>query len=114
MDEEREKAWKKVVKDFEGVFGPDLDIQAIIFLIGVQELGKGPQDFSKNEKLELMHIAICRILSPYGFYELEGRDEDGWPHYKTLKSLPHLNAGDQLKLMKKGIIKYVEEENFFN
>lgn len=114
MDEERELAWKNVVAKFENIFGPEMDIQAIIFLIGVQELGQGPREFSKNEKVELMHIAICRILSPFGFYELEGRDDEGWPHYKTLKTLPHLNAGDQLKLMKRGIIQYVEEENFFS
>lgn len=114
MDEERENAWKEVMAKFESVFGPDLDVQAIIFLIGVQELGHGPQEFSKDQKIELMHIAICRILSPFGFYELEGHDDEGWPHYKVLKSLPHLNSGDQLKLMKKGIINYVEEENFFN
>lgn len=35
-----------------------------------------------------MHIAICRLLEPYGYYEFDFRDADGWPHYKVLKELP--------------------------
>src|SRR5690606_39403150 len=65
--------------------GEELDLDAIIFLVGVQELGMGFRKFKKDEKVNLMHIAICRVLEPYGYYEYEGRDADGWPHYKVLE-----------------------------
>lgn len=110
MDEDLKTRWNQTVKNIEAKFGEDIDIQAILFLIGVQELGSGPRQFSKDEKIELLHIAICRILSPFGYYELEFRDEDGWPHYKILNEIPSLKSGEQLRIMKEGIIQYLEEE----
>ncbi|MDA9328955.1 hypothetical protein N9Q76_02375 [Flavobacteriales bacterium] len=109
MDNSFEDKWKELEKRIAQDFGGDLDVQAILFLIGVQELGKGKQDFTKDQKLDVMHVAICRVLSPFGFYKLSHADQDGWPHFETLKPLPTLKAGEQLKLMKQGILEYFGE-----
>lgn len=101
-----EEDWKNVLGKFEKKFGEGLDLQAILFLIGVQELGQGPKKFTKDQKVELIHIAICTLLIPFGYYEVEGEDKDGWPHYKSLKPLPSLQSGEQLKLMKQAIVEY--------
>jgi hypothetical protein len=90
-------------------FDNDLpDIKVILFLIGVQELGKGPRKFSKRQKEELMHIANCRLFSELGFYELEGIDQDGWPHWKILKPIPAYTLLEQEMLMKTMIVNYFE------
>ena len=75
-------------------------------------MGKGPQEFSKDDKVNLMHIAICRLLEPYGYYEFDYTDSDGWPHYNLLKALPNLKAGEQTVLMKEAIIGYFGYQNF--
>ena len=62
--------------------GDELNIDGIIYLIGVQELGQGHRTFKKDEKMNLMHIAICKLLESYGYYEFDFFDEEGWPHYK--------------------------------
>ncbi|MCS6794399.1 MAG: hypothetical protein RMJ97_01330 [Raineya sp.] len=90
------------------------DLNGVLFLIGVQELGKGFRSFSKEEKQDLMHIAICRLLSKLGFYELEGLDKDGWPHWKLLKPLPQFDLLEQEKLLKIQAIEYFEEEKIFS
>ena len=71
--------------------GEELNLDGIIYLIGVQELGQGYRTFKKDEKLNLMHIAICKLLEPYGYYEFDFFDEEGWPHYKIVTELPNLN-----------------------
>ena len=81
-------------------------MDAILFLIGVQELGKGLKNFSKEEKQDLMHIGICRLLSDSGYYELEGIDEDGWPHFKLIKPLPKFDLLEQEKLLKMHVKDY--------
>ena len=106
MDIELENKFKEVLKTLEVQFGEDIDIQAVLFLIGVQELGKGPMKFSKNGKLDVMHIAICTLLAPYGYYEYEGLDKDGWPHWKVNEKLPSLKPGNQLQLMKQAVVDY--------
>ncbi len=86
------------------------DLNAILFLVGVQELGQGKRTFSKEEKQDLMHIAICKALSYSGFYELEGQDAQGWPHWKKVKNLPHFDLLEQEKLLKMHVLEYFEQE----
>lgn len=110
-NQESKQKWENLVAFISKEFGEGetLDLQAILFLIGIQELGKGYREFSKEEKTDLLHIAICRLLSNYGYYELEGRDKDGWPHYTTNEKLPALKPGEQSILMKEAAILYFEE-----
>ena len=107
-DEQLKERWESVVKILSDKFadGDPLDLDAIIYLIGVQELGKFGSEFKKDEKVNLMHIAICRLLEPYGYYEFEYFDNDGWPHYIIKEALPPLKAGEQTILMKDAIVNY--------
>ena len=110
MDEAFEAEWNTVVSRIETQFGEDIDLQGILFLVGVQELGQGNRTFSKDEKLNVMHIAICTLLTRYGYYDYEGNDEEGWPHWKATEKLPSLKPGQQLRLMKEALIEYFKEE----
>lgn len=103
--------WDSLVTFVSKHFGDGniLDLQAILFLIGLNELGKGYKEFSKEDKLNLLHIAICKLLSKYGYYEFLGRDEDGWPHWKTNSKLPKLNPDEQTELIKEAAILYFSE-----
>lgn len=90
-------------------FDTDLpDMKVMLFLIGVQELGKGPAKFSKRQKEELMHIANCRLFSELGFYELEGIDQDGWPHWTLVKPIPAYTLLEQEMILRSLIITYFE------
>ena len=93
--------------------GEELNLDGIIYLIGVQELGQGYRTFKKDEKLNLMHIAICKLLEPYGYYEFDFFDEESWPHYKIVTELPNLKPGEQTILMKEAILTYFESLGFF-
>ncbi len=105
------RKWKEVLKKIESSIGKKpQDIKSVLFLIGVQELGQGKRRFSKEEKQDLLHIAICRLLSQSGYYELEGIDKEGWPHWKLIKKLPHFDLLEQEKLLKMHIIDYFENE----
>lgn len=90
--------------------GEAVDLDAIIYLIGVQELGQGYRKYKKDDKVNLMHIAICRLLEPLGYYEFDFFDDDGWPHYKVIEELPFLKAGEQSVLMKEAVIQYFIEK----
>ena len=101
----------KLSEDFAD--GDDLNVDGIIYLIGVQELGQAHRTFKKDEKMNLMHIAICKLLEPYGYYEFDYFDDDGWPHYKILTDLPNLKPGEQTVLMKEAIVTYFEILEYF-
>ena len=84
----------------------DMDLKAVLFVIGLQELGMNQQKFSKDQKLEVMHIAVCTLLEPFGHYKYIGRDKDGWPHWELQKKLPPLPKNQQEDLMKQSILDY--------
>lgn len=111
-DEQLKQRWENLVTFLSNKFadGDTLDLDAIIYLVGLQELGQLNRKFKKDEKLNLMHIAICRLLEPFGYYEFEYFDEQGWPHYKILEQLPPLKAGEQSVLMKDAIVQYFVEK----
>lgn len=115
-DIQLKERWEKVVEILSNQFsqGEDLDLDAIIYLIGVQELGKVHKQFKKDEKLDLMHIAICRLLEPYGYYEFDHVDKEGWPHYRVKEELPPLKAGEQSVLMKEAIVNYFLEKELID
>ena len=106
--QELKTKWEELTTKLADHFGEPPDLQAIIFLIGVQELGKGPQKFSKDEKEDLMHIATCKLLSQFGYYELEGADQEGWPHWNRVKKLPPLSLKEQDLLLKQAVLQYFE------
>lgn len=110
MDLVFENKWRKFEKKISDEFGDELDLQSILFLIGVQELGFGFRKYSKDDKLNVIHVAICTLLEEYGYYSYEGRDTEGWPHFKFDKPLPNLSDKEQERLIKEAVIGYFTEE----
>ncbi|GAO41798.1 hypothetical protein [Flavihumibacter petaseus] len=93
-------------------FGKKPDLETVLFLVGIQEFGEIREKFSKEQKQDLMHVAVCSLLSQSGYYELEGVDNDGWPHYRQLKALPELNPIDQENFIKDHVLLYFDKIGF--
>lgn len=93
-------------------FGKKPDMETILFLIGIQELGGIRNKFSKEQKQDLMHVAVCSLLSQSGYFKFEGEDKDGWPHFKQLKDMPEMNLIEQENFLKDHILLYFEQHEF--
>ncbi len=87
-------------------------MEAILFLIGIQEFGDIRGKFSKEQKQDLMHVAVCSLLAQSGYYEIEKYDDDGWPHFRQLKVLPVFNMIEQENFLKDHILLYFETHDF--
>jgi hypothetical protein len=87
------------------------DLKVILFLIGVQELGsyEGGKKFTKEEKQDLMHVAVCALLEEDGYYRFKGRDQDGWPHWEVEKPFSINGVKEQEHILKEKIIKYFDK-----
>lgn len=82
------------------------DLNALLYLIGIQELGRRQEKFTKEEKQDLMHIAVCHLLSEDGYFEFEGMDADGWPHWKALMPIDIKGLGPQEALLRRKVVEY--------
>tara|TARA_B100000401_G_scaffold434075_1_gene373630 strand:- start:228 stop:551 length:324 start_codon:yes stop_codon:yes gene_type:complete len=99
--------WGKLIVRLEKQFDSEMTLKGILYLIGVQELNFGEYNFDRNEKLNVLHVAVCKILVPFGYYRFSSIDSDGWPHYEELKVLKNLSESEQEALIKRAILKYI-------
>jgi len=100
--------WDKLVEVLTDKFsdGEPLDVEGMLYLIGLQELGQIHRKFKKDDNIDLIHIGICTALEPFGYYRFDFFDEQGWPHFELTEELPPLKAGEQSVLMKEAIVEY--------
>ena len=102
-----DKNWSWLLKKLETQFDQEITLKGVLYLIGVQELNLGIKQYEREEKVNVLHVAICKILTPFGFYKFDRIDEDGWPHYIELKAIKNLSENQQELLMKEAVIKYL-------
>lgn len=93
-------------------FGKKPDMEAILFLIGMQETGFIQGKITKEQKQDLMHVATCTVLSQSGYYIKEGEDEEGWPHFKQVKEIPIMSLPEQENFLKDHVLLYFEQHGF--
>ena len=101
-----QERWAKLMSLLNTQFNKTLTLEGVVFLIGIRELGLPLREYEKEVKVDLMHIAICALLAPSGYYKLSHIDEEGWPHWIQEKPLPHLDLFSQEIVLKSHIIDY--------
>ncbi len=105
----QDQMWEDLLNTLHSLVGKrPADLNAVLFLIGVQELGQGPRRFSKEAKQDLMHIAVCRVLSLSGYYHFDGYDKDGWPQWVLQKPVPPGDLLSQENFLKQHVITYFQ------
>jgi hypothetical protein len=107
-NDDLQQRWWKLEEKLMDRFGKKPDMEAILFLIGIQEFGQIREKFTKEQKQDLMHVAVCSLLAQSGFYELEKLDADGWPHFRQLKAMPELEMIEQENFLKDHILLYFQ------
>jgi hypothetical protein len=112
MDFDTELRFQKLINCLKPTFEMDLDLTALIYLIGLNEAGFGFRVYSKQEKMDLMHVAICTLLAPGGYYEFSHRDDQNWPHFTVVQPLPTLNEKEQKHVLKEAVIDYCIENQY--
>ncbi len=111
LQKEIKAKWMQVLDFIEQNFDKKPDLNAVLFLVGIRELGQIPEKpFSKEDKTRLMHIANCKALSYSGYYELQGINREGWPVWENVKPLPNLTLIEQENLLRQHLIEYFERE----
>ena len=106
---EQAREWQALLSYLEGKFKKRPDMNGVLFLVGLNVLGLGPLDFTKEQKQDLMHIAVCELLSFAEFYEFAGRDDQGWPHYRLLRSPHGMSLAEQEAVLRACAVEYFKE-----
>jgi hypothetical protein len=107
-DQKLKERWEELVAVLSDRFsdGEALDVEGILYLVGLQELGQVHRKMKKDDNVNLIHIGICAVLEPFGYYRFDYIDDEGWPHFELLEELPPLKPGEQSVLMKEALVSY--------
>ncbi|MBI1343919.1 MAG: hypothetical protein GC171_13380 [Terrimonas sp.] len=108
MQDDLQTRWWNLEAKLVERFNKKPDLETLLFLIGIQEFGQIKEKFTKEQKQDLMHVAVCSLFAQSGYYEMMGKDNEGWPHFRQLKPLPELNAKEQEDFLKDHILLYFQ------
>ena len=111
IQDDLQARWWKLESKFVEKFGKKPDVEAVLFLIGIQEIRNIKKKFTKEQKQDLMHVAVCTLLGQSGYYNVEKYDDDGWPHFRQLKELPQYNMIEQENFLKDHILLYFDSNS---
>tara|TARA_B100000963_G_scaffold13107_2_gene10105 strand:+ start:3127 stop:3555 length:429 start_codon:yes stop_codon:yes gene_type:complete len=107
-DKKLKERWDRLISILNERFsdGETIDVEGVLYLVGLQELGQLHQKMKKDDNINLIHVGICTVLEPYGYYRFDFYDEEGWPHFELLEALPNLKPGEQSILIKEALVGY--------
>ena len=107
-DKKLKERWDRLISVLNERFsdGETIDVEGVLYLVGLQELGQIHHKMKKDDNINLIHIGICTVLEPYGYYRFDFYDEEGWPHFELLEALPNLKPGEQSILIKEALVGY--------
>lgn len=110
-DTNKEKDWDSVLQLMQKRFDKEADVKSVLFIIGLREFGHKKKKFTKEDKQDLMNLALCTILSDEGYFAVAHLDAEGWPVWKQAKALPVMSAKEQEDFIKQHIISYFRSES---
>jgi len=90
-------------------FDIDIDLNGVLFLVGIRERGLTFQPFSKEEKMNLIHLGSCTLYQEMGLTEKKGIDEDGWPIFVQKTLAPTIPEERKHKVLQDCAIRYFEK-----
>lgn len=106
--------WDTLSQALEQRFKKKLNLEAILLLIGMQEMNLYKKGIKKETKVDLMHIGLCKLLEEEGYYEKVDTDEEGWPIYELKKPLPDLSLASQVYFIQSKMVEYFKKIEFIS
>lgn len=104
-----EERWLSLTIWLAEQFGKAPDLNAVLLLIGTQEVQQLDIEFTKEQKQDLMHVATCTLLEPLGHYAFLGKDGDGWPHWRLVERVSSMTLREQEALLRRRVVEYFSE-----
>jgi len=106
--------WNELCDRLGDMFGMDVDLNGVLYLIGVRERGWILRKFTKYEKWSLINLGSCILYKEIGMVEDLGNDRDGWPMFREKTVLTNWTEERKQKTLQDCALRYfakVFEEN---
>jgi hypothetical protein len=104
--------WETFLLKASKAFNVMANYEFLLFIIGIQELGQGYKAYSKQEKMDLINLALSKLMTLNGMMVETGRDNEGWPTFEVVGDKKELLPSELDKVLKISMMAYFEKELF--
>jgi hypothetical protein len=101
--------WNELCDHLGKQFGIDVDLNGVLFLIGIRERGLIFQPFSKEEKMSLIHLGSCTLDQEMGLTKKAGTDGEGWPVFTQKALAPVIPEERKHKVLQDCALRYFKK-----
>ncbi len=101
--------WADLCAHLGTQFNIEIDLNGVLFLVGIRERGLSFQPFSKEEKLSLINLGSCTLFLEMGLVEKTGTDADGWPIFSQKALAPTVPEERKHKVLQDCAARYFEK-----
>lgn len=101
--------WNDLCKTLNDQFGIEVDLNGVLFLVGIRERGLSFQTFSKEEKFNLINLGSCTLYKEMGLVTFSGTDNEGWPVFHQNALAPVISEERKLKTLQDCAIRYFKK-----
>lgn len=98
--------WNELCLHLGRQFDIDVDLNGVLFLVGIRERGLAFQPFSKEEKMNLINLGSCTLYQEMGLVEKTGTDEEGWPLFRQKTLAPVITEERKNKVLQDCAVRY--------
>jgi len=109
MEEFDRVGWAGVKENFKQNYGEYPTVLSLLFIIGLGETPSQPA-YTKEQKQDVIHVGLCKILEQVGVYRFSHLDDEQWPHYQLNDNAKEINIEKQENYIKQLIIQYFKDE----
>lgn len=101
--------WEELCEHLGRQFGIEVDLNGVLFLVGIRERGLAFQSFTKEEKMNLINLGSCTLYLEMGLTETTGTDEEGWPLFRQKTLAPSIPEGRKHKILQECALRYFQK-----
>jgi hypothetical protein len=101
--------WTELCDHLGNQFDIDVDLNGVLFLVGIRERGLTLQPFSKEEKMSLINLGACTLYLEMGLTEITGTDEEGWPLFTQKALAPVITEDRKQKVLQDCALRYFKK-----
>ena len=107
-------SWDNLTAFLEKNFGIEQNFTSVLFLIGIQESGKGFKSYDQQEKTEIIKLAQIKLLARENFYIPVKERDTGESIWIENPNMPISTESILEKLLKSLILDYFNKQQFSN
>jgi hypothetical protein len=98
--------WETLLEAVQARYGGSPSEEALLFLVGLHEMGTYPEGEEKQVKADLIHVGTLTLLERAGFMRRTGTDAQGWPVWERTQPLPAWSPAEQRRFLREALIQY--------